>query len=100
MKRIILALSFLCAVSGCVTETRYTLYRTNVDTTAKKEDPIQRLYVATFDVPRSGVEDQALINYNNVNCKYAEKLFNAEQSHLKGSVYERIKLWVFVKSSG
>lgn len=100
MKRIVLALSILCAVSGCVTETRYTLYRTNVDTTAKKEDPIQRLYVATFDVPRSGVEDQALINYNNVNCKYAEKLFNAEQPHLKGSVYERIKLFYWCEEGG
>lgn len=94
------SLPVLLAVSGCATETRYTLYRTNVDSAGEKEDSNQRVYVATFDVPRSGTDDRAMSSYNGVNCKFAEKLFNAGQPHFKGSSYEHINIFYWCEEGG
>jgi len=99
VKRVVSALIVLLMVSGCVADTGYTLYRTNIDPVTRKEIP-KRVYVATFDVPRSEFDDQVLSNYNSVNCNFAEKLFNAEQPHFKGSIYEHIKVFYWCEKGG
>lgn len=89
----------MLAASGCVIDTSYTLYQTAVNTASKSEVIGSRVYVATFDYPRS-VDEQTLDSYNRTNCGFAEKLFNAEQPYLKGGLYENIRIHYWCEKGG
>ena len=77
----------LCFISSCAIAagTKYTLYRTGIDLSAKKHDESLRIHVATFDAEQDA-------NYNLANCEFAQQLFNANQPHYRGSIYDTIKI--------
>ena len=76
----------LCFISSCAIAagTEYTLCRTGIDLSAKTHDESLRIHVATFDADQDA-------NYNLANCEFAQQLFNANQPHYRGSIYDTIK---------
>lgn len=86
----ILSLAFIAACS-IADSAEYTLYRTGIDVTTQTHVESHRIHVATFDATAfNGVEDNA--KYNLANCEFAQELFNASQSHYRGSIYSTIKI--------
>jgi hypothetical protein len=77
----------LCFISSCAIAagTEYTLYRTGIDLSEKAHDETLRIHVATFDADQDA-------KYNLANCEFAQQLFNANQPHYRGSIYDTIKI--------
>lgn len=74
-------ISSLAIASG----TEYTLYRSGIDLPTKTYDETLRIHVASFDADQDA-------KYNLANCELAQELFNANQSHYRGSIYGTIKI--------
>ena len=92
MEKLIAILSMWFITScGIADSAEYTLYRTGIDIPTQKHDESLRIHVATFDATLlKNVEDNA--KYNLANCEFAREMFNANQPHYRGSIYDTIKI--------